>query len=55
MDCTVHVAKAKALISFVVTSKLVRTFVFAYADCWFSDETAHFMRVRDTKSLGSFA
>ena len=29
-------AKTKALISFAVTAKLICTFVFAYAKCWFS-------------------
>ena len=32
-DCTICVAKTKALISFAVTAKLVCAFVFAYADC----------------------
>ena len=35
-NCTIHVAKTKALISFTVTAKLICTFVFAYANCWFS-------------------
>ena len=35
MDCTINVAKTKALISFADTGKLVCTFVFAYADCCF--------------------
>ena len=35
-----HVEKTKALISFAVTAKLICTFVFAYADCWFSDVVA---------------
>ena len=30
-DCTIRVAKTKALISFVVTAKLICVFVFAYA------------------------
>ena len=34
-DCTIRVAKKKALISFAVTAKLICAFVFAYADCWF--------------------
>ena len=38
--CTIRVAKTKALISFVVTAKLICVFVFAYADCWFSHEAA---------------
>ena len=25
----------------MVTTKLIRVFVFAYADCWFSHEDAH--------------
>ena len=38
--CTIQVAKTKALISFAVTAKLICVFVFAYADCWFSHDTA---------------
>ena len=34
-------SEKKALISFAVTAKLICTFVFAYADCWFSHEAAH--------------
>ena len=34
-NCTIPVAKTKALISFAVTAKLICAFVFAYADCWF--------------------
>ena len=33
--------KTKALISFVITAKLICIFVFAYVDCWFSHEAAH--------------
>ena len=40
LNCTIHVAKTKAPISFALTAKLVCTFVFAYADCWFSDAAA---------------
>ena len=40
-NCTIRVAKTKALISFAVTAKLICAFVFAYADCWFSHEAAH--------------
>ena len=39
------VAKTKALISFVVTAKLICVFVFAYAKCWFSHDTAHMIDV----------
>ena len=35
-NCAIPVAKTKALISFVVTEKLICAYVFAYADCWFS-------------------
>ena len=31
-NCTIRVAKTKALISFVVTAKLICAFVFAYAN-----------------------
>ena len=37
----IPVAKTKALISFTVTSKLICTFVFVFADCWFSHVAAH--------------
>ena len=40
-NCTIRVAKTKALISFAVTAKLICVFVLAYADCWFSHEAAH--------------
>ena len=40
-DCTMCVATTKALISFAVTAKLICIFVFAFADCWFSDALAH--------------
>ena len=39
-DSTICVAKTKALISFAVTTKLVFAFVFANANCWFSDVAA---------------
>ena len=39
-DCTIQVAKTKALISFAVTAKLICTFVFAYEDCWYSHAAA---------------
>ena len=40
-NCTIRVAKTKALISFAVTAKLICVFVFAYADRGFSHEAAH--------------
>ena len=39
--------KTKALISFVVTVKLICGLVFAYANCWFSHEVAHFNMAYD--------
>ena len=39
-DCTIHVEKTNALISFAATAKLICAFVFVYADCWFSRATA---------------
>ena len=44
-DCTIRVAKTKALISFAVTAKLICVFVFAYAKSWFSHNEAHIMLV----------
>ena len=41
MDCTISVAKTKALISFAVTAKLICVFVFAYAKSRFSHAEAH--------------
>ena len=40
-DCTIQVAKTKALISFAVTAKLICVFVFAYAKIRFSHVAAH--------------
>ena len=39
-DCTIHVAKTKALISFVNTAKLICVFVFTYAESRFSHNEA---------------
>ena len=39
-NCTTHVAKTKALISFTVTAKLICASVFACAECWFSHNMA---------------
>ena len=44
-DCTICVAKKKALISFAVTTKLICIFVFPYAKCWFSHDAAHLATV----------
>ena len=40
-DCTIRVAKTKALISFAVTAKLICAFVYAYAKSRFSQDAAH--------------
>ena len=40
-DCTICVAKTKALISFVITAKLFCACIFPFADCWFSHAAAH--------------
>ena len=45
-NCTIPVAKTKALISFAVTAKLISAFVFAYADCWFSHAAAQISKNR---------
>ena len=39
-DCTIYVARTKALISFAVTVKLICVFVFAYAKSRFSHDAA---------------
>ena len=33
-NCTIRVAKTKALISFAVTAKMICAFVFAYSNCY---------------------
>ena len=41
MDCTIYVAKTKALINFAVTAKLICVFVFEYAKSRVSFDVAH--------------
>ena len=48
-NCTIRVAKTKALISFAVTAKLICAFVFAQSFCWFSYAVAH--NITDTESV----
>ena len=48
INCTIRVAKTKALISFAVTAKLICIFVFAYADCWFSHQAAQLYHVDES-------
>ena len=55
MNCTIRVAKTKALISCAVTAHLICVFVFAYADCWFSNAAAHFKRLIKEMLPGSDA
>ena len=43
MDCTIHIAKTKALISCTVTAQLICVFVFAYAKTRFSHNEAHIL------------
>ena len=40
MDCTIRIAKTKALISFADTAKLICVFIFAYAKIRFSHDAA---------------
>ena len=47
-DCTICVAKTKALISFAVTAKLIYAFVFAYAEFRFSHDAAQICVFRFT-------
>ena len=47
-NCTIRVAKTKALISFAVTAKLICVFVFAYAKTRFSHNVAHILEVSFT-------
>ena len=49
-NCTIHVVKTKALISFAVTAKLICAFVFGYADCWFAQRPSG--RAKDTRLSG---
>ena len=50
MECTIRVAKTKALISFAVTAKLICVFVFAYAKTRFSHDAAHFVEVLNLRT-----
>ena len=52
MDCTIRVAKTKALISFAVTAKLICVFVFAYAKFRFLTTRLKFERVTMNQVFG---
>ena len=54
-DCSICVAKTKALISFTVTAKLIFVFVFAYAKSRFSHDTAHICCCHSRLHYKSFA
>ena len=45
-DCTIRVAKTKALISFTLIAKLICAFVFAQAKIRFSHDVAHIYTVQ---------
>ena len=53
MDCTIHVAKTKALISFAVNAKLICTFVFAYAKSRVSHNGAHLNKLWIQKGVSN--
>ena len=44
-DCTIRVAKTKALISFAFAAKLICVFVFACAKSRFSHDSAHIVKL----------
>ena len=41
MDCSIYVAKTKALIGCMVTAQLICAYVFVYAKSIFSQDVAH--------------
>ena len=45
-DCTICVAKTKALVSCAVTAQLICDFLFAYANIRFSPDAAQIMVLR---------
>ena len=50
-DCTISVAKTKALISCAVTAQLICGFVFAYANSLFSHDEAHLVILTRTSFI----
>ena len=52
-DCTIYVAKTKALISCAVTAQLIFVFIFAYAKSRFSHDAAHMIRIVVMKEFAS--
>ena len=53
MDCTIRVARTKALISFAVTAKLICIFVFAYAKIRVSHDAAQTIRLNVKRKVTS--
>ena len=51
MDCTIYVAKTKALITCADTAQLIRAFVYTYANGFFND-AAHILQYMFTVSFG---
>ena len=54
MDCTICIAKTKAMISCAVTVELICVFVFAYAKSRFSHNEAHIVLLRAYSLNGMF-
>ena len=50
-DCTIRVAKTKALISFAVTAKLICVFVFAYTKRRFSHKETQIIVVEKVSEI----
>ena len=44
-NCTICVAKTKALISCTVNARLICVFVVANANCWISNALAHIVKL----------
>ena len=50
-NCTIRVAKTKALISFAVTAKLICVFVFAYTKSRFSHKETQIIVVEKVSEI----
>ena len=50
-DCTIRVAKTKALISFAITAKLICVFVFAYTKSRFSHKETQIIVVEKVSEI----
>ena len=50
-DCTIRVAKTKALISFAVTANLICVFVFAYTKSRFSHKETQIIVVEKVSEI----